>query len=536
MINALASHRNHSGSRSMANAMTLYHAIFLSLLMIAEVCASTSITDQSIWTSLFGDSKGSLFPNSAHPSCPPHLLHNASWECGDHLSVLRNSSSLSYLFDPEAHLDLLLDSSPSAYDSESDRLLFGRDIRLVRRIWRDGDYWSAMAPIRPDERIDSALVKQAFRAGYTLVFNRMNYRWPPLSQLCNMITNTLGFRCTINLYFTPKSATGSQGFEAHFDTMQSIIVQLRGAKRWSIHSNASISRQPLYGDSVKIAQSSINNHSNDLTLDLWPSSVFYIPSGLVHQAHALPLHDSLHLTIGIEIDAAFTVSGFLHFAVHSLPTEPTKLDSICVPGMSWTWRQVIHLALHALAILPESIEFRRTMGFMSLDFNASASASIWMSRARVAWLDYVERSSLSALDLSFLCRILPTAPDLAPLLGVSASQCPQLDQSSALQAPYRVDDDLWSWWSLPTVSDTASSTVTLLQGLQFLNHSTFHSIAHSLTSSLFNNLPTFVSTIRDYHRISRAALSRQQAAQLASLRRHTSAFHARRPRSTSDEL
>ena len=41
-----------------------------------------------------------------------------------------------------------------------------------------------------------------------------------------------GFKVNVNLYMTPGG--GNQGFEAHFDWMDNLILQIQGCKTWKV--------------------------------------------------------------------------------------------------------------------------------------------------------------------------------------------------------------------------------------------------------------------------------------------------------------
>jgi hypothetical protein len=59
-------------------------------------------------------------------------------------------------------LDMLLDSSPSSFDKDSLSMINGKDGRLIKRVWRENDFWSGQFPA---DKINSSVARQAFQQG-----------------------------------------------------------------------------------------------------------------------------------------------------------------------------------------------------------------------------------------------------------------------------------------------------------------------------------------------------------------------------------
>ena len=49
---------------------------------------------------------------------------------------------------------------------------------------------------------------------------------------CSALEAYTRILCNANLYLTP---AGAQGFDAHYDWMDGLVVQLDGAKRWRLY-------------------------------------------------------------------------------------------------------------------------------------------------------------------------------------------------------------------------------------------------------------------------------------------------------------
>ena len=82
-------------------------------------------------------------------------------------------------------------------------------------------------------------VQGGLNRGFSLILNRLNMRHPPVTSACDEIEQFFGVQCNANLYVTPavkpddKNERGvNQGFEIHWDEMESFAVQIAGRKHW----------------------------------------------------------------------------------------------------------------------------------------------------------------------------------------------------------------------------------------------------------------------------------------------------------------
>lgn len=233
-------------------------------------------------------------------------------------------------------LGMVLDTTGSVFDGAplSDTRLGMSDLRLVQRVMAaDGEYWSAVYPLTrvPNETpIDGRFTRRLVEQGFTLVLNRMNYRYAPIADLCTRLTNEyFGFRIQANLYLTPGVGT-HQGFEAHFDFMDNMVVQLVGSKLWSLYDPPLI-RLPRSDQKFKPRQAAIEQTTRR-EMRIEKGEIIYIPRGVIHEARTQPKEEthgadadsppvSMHLTFGIEIDPAFTYHGLLHLFLDRIARE-----------------------------------------------------------------------------------------------------------------------------------------------------------------------------------------------------------------------
>ncbi len=168
------------------------------------------------------------------------------------------------------------------------------DLRIVhsdRRIERDAYMF--------DNLVDPARLFELFRDGATVVFERLDQRWPPLRRLCRAMEQALGHAAQCNVYLTggsshDRAGDSAQGLRRHYDTHDVFVLQLAGTKDWSLFDTAV--ELPLK------VQQPVPEHYAAMpvrqTFTLEPGDMLYLPRGLVHEARATE-ETSLHITLGI---------------------------------------------------------------------------------------------------------------------------------------------------------------------------------------------------------------------------------------------
>ena len=115
------------------------------------------------------------------------------------------------------------------------------------------------------------------------------------------------------MYLTPPEA---QGFAPHWDTHDVFVLQISGAKRWSIHDTRV--RLPLRGQ--RFERGTPPGEVSD-EFELGPGSAVYLPRGLMHSARSTG-EASLHVTLGL---TAFTWAEFLVESVSAAALEEESL-------------------------------------------------------------------------------------------------------------------------------------------------------------------------------------------------------------------
>ncbi|MPZ71364.1 MAG: cupin [Actinobacteria bacterium] len=112
-----------------------------------------------------------------------------------------------------------------------------------------------------------------------MVFQSMHRYWAPLADYCRGLELALGHPVQANAYITPP---GAQGFDAHEDEHDVMVLQSHGTKGWTVHDRHDLppSRPPVIDALVS------------------PGDSLYIPAGFPHSASTQE-RASVHITIGI---------------------------------------------------------------------------------------------------------------------------------------------------------------------------------------------------------------------------------------------
>ena len=184
-----------------------------------------------------------------------------------------------------------------------------RDITLVRG---DGDI-PATEYANDAGRVQPLDVARHFDDGATVIFNQLHARVPALARLCVALGRQFSSRVQTNVYLTPPDA---QGFTPHWDTHDVFVLQISGAKRWSIYDTRV--KLPLRGQ--RFERGTPPGDVRD-EFELGPGSAVYLPRGLMHSARSTG-EASLHVTLGL---TAFTWAEFLAESVTAAALQEESL-------------------------------------------------------------------------------------------------------------------------------------------------------------------------------------------------------------------
>src|SRR5262249_26034330 len=131
-------------------------------------------------------------------------------------------------------------------------------------------------------------LQSVYMQGRTVVIMTMQQRWRTIAVLCRNLERV--FHCPVhaNLYLTP---AGAQGFDAHFDTHEVLVLQLEGRKTWRLYGPTRT--LPLVDERFNLPRERLGQARE---MELNPGDLLYVPRGHVHEAFTSQ-DTSVHLTV-----------------------------------------------------------------------------------------------------------------------------------------------------------------------------------------------------------------------------------------------
>jgi ribosomal protein L16 Arg81 hydroxylase len=193
-----------------------------------------------------------------------------------------------------------LDSLREDADSVDDLLALFRPhlslVSLVRESDRKDQYLYRLA----DGVFDAAAIGRDFADGYTIVLDSVQRFARAIAALSHSIEVELNFTTQVNAYFTPPE---SQGFAAHSDDHDALIVQLQGSKIWHIYQGADVAPHETWRHEAM----STAGLPAPVDVRLQAGDVLYVPRGRVHAAESTS-ELSVHLTVGLHAPTLFMLA------------------------------------------------------------------------------------------------------------------------------------------------------------------------------------------------------------------------------------
>lgn len=140
--------------------------------------------------------------------------------------------------------------------------------------------------------IDSDRVSALFAHGCSIVVDKITTRSPGMAGLCSAISTFFRLGAGANVYLTPGGE--QQGFRAHYDTHDAVIIQIEGTKHWRVYD---------WGTELALQTQNFNPKKHvvgepKLELEMRPGDLLYLPRGVIHEARSSDAL-SLHVTIGL---------------------------------------------------------------------------------------------------------------------------------------------------------------------------------------------------------------------------------------------
>jgi bifunctional lysine-specific demethylase and histidyl-hydroxylase NO66 len=160
-------------------------------------------------------------------------------------------------------------------------------VRLVREQDKKEPYLYRLA----NGVFDAAAIGKDFADGYSIVLESIHRYVRAIASLLHAIEVELNFATQVNAYFTPPQ---SQGFVAHYDDHDVLILQIRGSKIWHLYDGADVAPHEMVRQEP-VAAAALPSPT-DVRLEA--GDVLYLPRGRVHAAEATS-ELSVHLTLGL---------------------------------------------------------------------------------------------------------------------------------------------------------------------------------------------------------------------------------------------
>jgi len=189
-------------------------------------------------------------------------------------------------------------------------------VSLVRENDRKDQYVYRLA----DGGFDGAAVGRDFADGYTIVLESVQRYGHTIAALSHSIEAELNFATQVNAYFTPPE---SQGFAAHCDDHDALIVQLQGSKTWHVFEGVDVPPQEMWRHEAF----STAGLPAPVDVCLQAGDVLYVPRGRVHAAESTS-ELSVHLTVGLH---APTLVMLATRALNALSTSDDRLHTRLPP-------------------------------------------------------------------------------------------------------------------------------------------------------------------------------------------------------------
>src|SRR3984893_18263621 len=212
------------------------------------------------------------------------------------------------------YFDSLLDGSAAVEQLFESYRREPSAVRLVRGDEKHGSDRLA------DGSLDLVRVRNDFADGYTVVLDDVEQYVRAIASLAHAIEVELNFATKVNAYVTPP---GSQGFLAHYDEHDVLILQIQGSKVWHLYNGADVPphemrrREPVAMAGLPLP--------TDVRLE--EGDVLYLPRGRVHAAEATS-EPSVHLTVGIH---APTLLALVTRALYSLSYSDDRVHTQLPP-------------------------------------------------------------------------------------------------------------------------------------------------------------------------------------------------------------
>ena len=144
-----------------------------------------------------------------------------------------------------------------------------------------------------DGENDLSALSNEYARSKTIFVHGLEQRWHPLAEFCRGLEGTLGHPVNAAIFLTPK---GSQGVEAHFDSVDTFILQIEGSKHWRLYEpRVQLPLKELY---EVIPEDELPEPVEEVHLK--PGDLMYLPRGYIHRTFTSDT-SSLHVTVAVAV-------------------------------------------------------------------------------------------------------------------------------------------------------------------------------------------------------------------------------------------
>lgn len=188
----------------------------------------------------------------------------------------------------------------------------------------------------PPGRIDLPRAYQLFATGATITLSQLHERVAPLAALCRAVEKTFSSHFQTNVYLSPPNA---QGFKTHFDSHDVFVLQVSGAKLWTLYNTGIV--LPLRGQAFDPKKHTPGPPTREFTLHA--GDLLYCPRGIYHSARSTD-ETSLHITLGL---------------------------------IGKTWADVMIEAVSAACLASPAFRANLPVGFANAEYNSREAAAVF---------------------------------------------------------------------------------------------------------------------------------------------------------------
>jgi len=171
--------------------------------------------------------------------------------------------------------------------------------------------------------VDPVAATRLFADGATIILSNLQERLPKLADFCRALEKVFSARVQTNIYLTPAH---SQGFKAHYDGHDVLVLQVEGTKEWRIYDTPVA--LPLADQGFDPTEVPIGEETDRFVLE--PGDMVYVPRGLTHDAVSTD-QTSLHITTGLMVRSW---ADLLTEAVRMMAHDNVEFREALPPGFS----------------------------------------------------------------------------------------------------------------------------------------------------------------------------------------------------------